>query len=933
MSKGVLGFTPMVIQPTTPSVVDNRKLQEALGAAGQPAQSYSVADSFQSPAAQAPTQLGVPPAITPQMLAGILASQQAAQAAQPSTAPSIPGLGASGAPAAPAGPPAPTDPLSIAAQKAQKVSDDLNAKMVPDQKVVPISPSAEKAVEQWKSTMQGLIGAGDAKKINAFIDSNAAGMARLADVVALSATGKANPKGQAHDILYAPVMAALQAAYPSAQFSLVAAAKGSVKGSGLDTDVVIQMSIPGSDKQSKSYSFALHPDAMLGSAGEAKVKSAILASPALSAAFLQTMKIVAPDKVKATAADTLANLGSAAGRLSLTMAVLAMPPDLQKSVYTAMGVSAHGMEMGGLLQDIKLPDAQIVVAADATGILTGKSTGPVNTSVSILGAQDGTKMFKDYGANPQELFAPFFFQAMQGKAIQTLSASGDGVDKFVESQFAKAPDIGKQIRQVMHDAKLSDAKITALPLMINSEDFPTGPQPYTLFRIETPDGPRFVDQDARRYANFNDWRKNNQLPPGAQMTYAKDGELKLGADGKVAIETARTPTSPDTLRKKLVGIGDKYGSHVSMAVSVLGFIPLGGMTGSVVQKAGFALIPYFSGRTYFGLRDRSVHGQTLNPLKDAGSRDNYLMLGSMGFGLIAGKLNGGDMMKSAIMPSGADLEGGAAQAALARNARNAVGEEAAAAVKMPITVKTKAATVFGQLSTLGGAGMIGDMDYQYVHDYSRMTPSEQKMNGAINLGWTAITAGGFARIKVARLHNAIINRAGGRWRMIQGFQKPSERVSVEAPLGAELRSSQMTAEILAGSPKMKVKHLNVTYSATVQKTAVDGTKSVQENVPVKFENGQLILVGLNPGETVLVQSVKMKAFYKGKELESKGSKELMPPVLLKNAQVTTGDYVGQKFEKRDVPLLRTELGNLFMPLTTKKAPGPGIADPVVVAAK
>ena len=924
MSKGVFGFTPVVTQPTAPSVVDSRKLQDSLGAAGQPAQSYSVADSFQSPTVQAPTQLGVPASITPQMLAGILAAQQAAQGARPSTAPSIPGLGVSGAPAAPAGPPAPTDPLSIAAQKAQKVSDDLNAKMVPDQKVVPISPNAEKAVEQWKSTMQGLIGAGDAKKINAFIDSNAAGMARLADVVALSATGKANPKGQAHDILYAPVMAALQAAYPSAQFSLVAAAKGSVKGSGLDTDVVIQMSIPGSDKQSKSYSFALHPDAMLGSAGEAKVKSAILASPALSAAFLQTMKIVAPDKVKATAADTLANLGSAAGRLSLTMAVLAMPPDLQKSVYTAMGVSAHGMEMGGLLQDIKLPDAQIVVAADATGILTGKSTGPVNTSVSILGAQDGTKMFKDYGAHPQELFAPFFFQAMQGKAIQTLSASGDGIDKFVESQFAKAPEIGKQIRTVMGDAKLSDAKITALPLMINSKDFATGPQPYTLFRIETPNGPRFVDQDARRYKDFSDWRKNNMLPPAAQMTYAKDGELKLGADGKIAIETARTPGTIDTLAKKLTNIGNTYGMYASMAVAGIGIaIPPVGMAAKVVGGTGVALMPWFGFRTLRDLTDRSVHGQTINPFKDGGSRDNYLMLSSMLFGSIGSKMVGGSAGEGAIMTTGGSSEQ-ARMGTLAAAARQKVGGEVAgaegAATRLalsprgPITVTSKCATVFNQIGLVSGTGMIVDMDQQYIHDYSLMSPHDQKMQGFINGYWTLLTGAGFARVKVAKFHNTVRNFFAGRVPGVQGHQKVNERISVPLPPDVETQAGSLLNNAVRNNKKVKsADHLSVAYTATLK---IGDT--VQPDVRVLVENSRLIIPGAVAGQMVEVQDVKI--YVTGKGLDNPAT---MPPLTFENAaaQRTEKKFVKQDFERDirpNVPKVRQELGDLFRRLTPKE---------------
>ena len=69
-----------------------------------------------------------------------------------------------------------------------------------------------------------------------------------------------------------------------------------------------------------------------------------------------------------------------------------------------------------------------------------------------------------------------------------------------------------------------------------------------LFRVDTGKGVKFVDQGGRVYKDMNDWKANNQLPPG-RITYAPNGELKLGSDGNPEMRTENTSA---TERAKLL---------------------------------------------------------------------------------------------------------------------------------------------------------------------------------------------------------------------------------------------------------------------------------------------------------------------------------------------------------------------------------------------
>ncbi|MEH2628694.1 hypothetical protein V1292_006749 [Bradyrhizobium sp. AZCC 1719] len=78
------------------------------------------------------------------------------------------------------------------------------------------------------------------------------------------------------------------------------------------------------------------------------------------------------------------------------------------------------------------------------------------------------------------------------------------------------------------------ARVTVLPVTYSSAD--TGPVRLPLFRVTGADGrERFVDNIGRAYDNFDDWRENNQLPPGS-MAYPSGGHLIARPDGTVALE-------------------------------------------------------------------------------------------------------------------------------------------------------------------------------------------------------------------------------------------------------------------------------------------------------------------------------------------------------------------------------------------------------------
>ncbi|WP_225672584.1 DUF4781 domain-containing protein [Bradyrhizobium hereditatis] len=122
-----------------------------------------------------------------------------------------------------------------------------------------------------------------------------------------------------------------------------------------------------------------------------------------------------------------------------------------------------------------------------------------------------------------------FAQAQAGVSRGELSLYASG------EHAAAVRAVTDQIRAVGG----ADAQVTVLPVTYSSAE--TGPVQLPLFRVTSADGrERFVDNIGRAYDSFDDWRENNQLPPGS-MTYPSGGHLTARPDGSVALQHGNTP--------------------------------------------------------------------------------------------------------------------------------------------------------------------------------------------------------------------------------------------------------------------------------------------------------------------------------------------------------------------------------------------------------
>lgn len=129
----------------------------------------------------------------------------------------------------------------------------------------------------------------------------------------------------------------------------------------------------------------------------------------------------------------------------------------------------------------------------------------------------------------------------------------------------------------------------------------------------------YVDMAARVYESFEQYLEKNKLPYSI-LCFPKGGQVSLDAAGEVEIESRN------------VGLKN---SIFSVTDIVLGVIGIAGSVGTIFATGGLAIpflgaamgsAAYTTGRSIVKLVDSNQHGMSLNPLKDAEARNNWLMV-------------------------------------------------------------------------------------------------------------------------------------------------------------------------------------------------------------------------------------------------------------------------------------------------------------------
>ncbi|SMO45769.1 DUF4781 domain-containing protein [Paracoccus laeviglucosivorans] len=217
-------------------------------------------------------------------------------------------------------------------------------------------------------------------------------------------------------------------------------------------------------------------------------------------------------------------------------------------------------------------------------------------------------------------------QLPQGELTEAFLAQGMDNAFYSRSDTNQALDrVADQIAQVGGP----NAQVSVVPVTVTSND--EGAAVVPVFRVETDQGPQFVDHNGRRYSDLNDWEENNTLPEG-KMTYAEGLDLN-----STQLSHRNTPGVVDTFAE---GFG-KVMDGVAIAAGVVAGVAIiagSGGTAAPLVAGGAAL--WMTGRAGQDLYDMQQHGQDIGDLSDPSVRGAWLEVaaGALSVGAIGGAL-------------------------------------------------------------------------------------------------------------------------------------------------------------------------------------------------------------------------------------------------------------------------------------------------------
>jgi LysM repeat protein len=344
-------------------------------------------------------------------------------------------------------------------------------------------------------------------------------------------------------------------------------------------------------------------------------------------------------------------------------------------------------------------------------------------------------------------------------AAQATAAQG----KF--SYYAQGPGqkpvqaVVDQIRRLGGDAP----KVTVLPIEYGSSDF--GPVQLPLFRVQTATGDKYVDNTGRAYSSFEDWKNNNQLPPGT-VFYPDQGHLTAGPGGTVKLASSNTPNTPDTTWKQIKGVLNDValvGGIIAGGALIIGTDGLATPIVAGLAIGSGAWGAYTSGSE---LLDRAQHGQSINPLQDSTARGLWLSLAANTAGMGAF----------------------ASEAALARVA-SSEGTLSSAAAWTIGTAKT--------VSNVTNAAAFANTGVDLAANWGAMTPA-QRAQSVLSMGfWGATIAVG---AKGVRSPGDLFNPAAMTRALSDAYQPSVTRTTALEGNRVEIVSDPQTGRpaILAG---------------------------------------------------------------------------------------------------------------------------------------
>jgi hypothetical protein len=181
---------------------------------------------------------------------------------------------------------------------------------------------------------------------------------------------------------------------------------------------------------------------------------------------------------------------------------------------------------------------------------------------------------------------------------EELQEAEDGHLCFFKGDSRKAIDVVvDKINEACHGNERN--YITVLPIQLYSEG-----KLYSLaifrFRSRPEKRWKFIDNVARIYPSFEDWKVNNVLPPG-KVLYPLDGHLQRNSNGFVQTRCKPTPLASNTA--KLMKTAD-IGTGIIGIAGAMGTLFLSGGVALPFVVAGIGSALYSTARSTYHLVDR-----------------------------------------------------------------------------------------------------------------------------------------------------------------------------------------------------------------------------------------------------------------------------------------------------------------------------------------
>lgn len=206
-------------------------------------------------------------------------------------------------------------------------------------------------------------------------------------------------------------------------------------------------------------------------------------------------------------------------------------------------------------------------------------------------------------------------EALAAPRIERFAENG-GHEPRALSTMDVRPEAERALRAIGGD----DPDVSVVPVLYGSN---AGLIDVPLYRVADQEtgAERFVGPNGDRFDSFEEWERENRLPPG-YVSYPQNG--RIDGDGEsVELASRATPRTIDTAGEVILDAADKIALGLSVTAGAATIAGTGGWAAPVVASAATL---WNAGRTSADLHELHERGQSLNPFENPEAASLQLQL-------------------------------------------------------------------------------------------------------------------------------------------------------------------------------------------------------------------------------------------------------------------------------------------------------------------